>query len=281
MVEAQAAAAHNHPFGAGQSAFRAAMLRVAAGGCYGVKACRRAGRSSLRFMGGLRRRMVAATGPRSGMTPWCPPANRAYWRRRKNESPPPEDGEGISGNPLDHFNLRMKTNRTAHLIAAAFGLAAVSVTASAADEKVASAPVRPSLAIVTMAITGPVSETVAVRPAATAGPIVAPTSWNDIKDCTFDLRAQLFAGLTQLEARVDDQIRELVAKRATMKGETGTKDWDFAMKEMREARSYLQSMGTELSKATRETWDEAKAKVGEAWVKTQEAYGNVKSSTTS
>jgi hypothetical protein len=136
------------------------------------------------------------------------------------------------------------------------------------------------MAVVTIAVTeampGP---TTTVQ--AAASPDVAPSEWSDIKDYSYDLRAQLFAGLKQLEAKVDDQISELIAKRATMKGITDTKDWDFAMKEMRDARSYLQSMGEELSKATRENWDQAKDKVGQAWVKTQEAYANVISSTTS
>jgi len=52
------------------------------------------------------------------------------------------------------------------------------------------------------------------------------------------------------------------------------------MKEMGDARSALKSMGEELSKATPETWDQEKDKVGQAWVRTQEAYDKVKSSTT-
>ena len=122
---------------------------------------------------------------------------------------------------------------------------------------------------------------VAVQVATTASPEVAPADWNEIKVCTYDMRARLFAGLKQLEAKVDGQIRELVAKRATMKGTTDTKEWDFAMKEMNDARSYLQSTGEELSKATRENWDQAKEKTGQAWVRTQDAYAKVKASTTS
>ena len=66
-----------------------------------------------------------------------------------------------------------------------------------------------------------------------------------------------------------------------MKTTTDTKGWDFAMKEMEDARSALHSIGTELSQATPETWNQEKDKVGQAWVRTQEAYDKVKSSTTS
>jgi hypothetical protein len=40
-------------------------------------------------------------------------------------------------------------------------------------------------------------------------------------------------------------------------------------------------MAEEVSTATDETWAQEKAKVGQAWVRTQAAYDKVKSSTTS
>jgi len=117
--------------------------------------------------------------------------------------------------------------------------------------------------------------------AALASADIASAKWSDIKDCTYDMRAQFFAGLKQLEARVDVQISELTAKRAAMKSTTDTKDWDFAMKEMNDSRTYLKSVGDELNKASTETWTQQKETVGQAWVRTQEAYDKVKSSTTS
>jgi hypothetical protein len=39
-------------------------------------------------------------------------------------------------------------------------------------------------------------------------------------------------------------------------------------------------MDDESRAATAETWDQKKEKVGQAWAKTQEAYGKVKASTT-
>ena len=184
--------------------------------------------------------------------------------------------------PLDSIN-RMKTNRFTHLVTAVFGLAAFSAGMSAEKEKQATTILPPRMAVTTitigMAASGP---TATVQMAAMAGGSdVASANWSDIKDCTYDLRDQFFAGLKRLEAKVDAQISELTAKRAAMKSTANTQDWDFAMKEMRDARTALKSMGEELSKATPETWDQLKDKVGQAWVRTQDAYGKVKSSTTS
>ncbi len=176
----------------------------------------------------------------------------------------------------------MKTDRFTNLAVAAFSLAVFSNAGYADGEKMALAPVRPSMAVITIAVADPVPGPAAVVQAPPpASPVVAASEWGDLKDYTFDMRAQLLAGIKQLEAKVDGQIRDLVAKRATMKGLTGTKEWDFAMKEMQDARSNLLSAGEELSKATQETWDQAKEKVGQAWVRTQEAYAKVESSTTS
>ena len=176
----------------------------------------------------------------------------------------------------------MRTTRFANLLTATLSLAAFSSLGSAEKApgaEVASPPAKNvETSTATTATAGP---TAAVQVAITAGPDAASARWIDIKDCTYDMRAQFFAGLSRLEARVDGELKELVAKRATMKGTTDTKAWDFAMKEMGNARSYLKSMGEELSKATPETWDQQKDKVGQAWVRTQEAFSNVKSSTTS
>jgi hypothetical protein len=113
-----------------------------------------------------------------------------------------------------------------------------------------------------------------------AAPDAASARWTDIKDTTFELRARFFTGFERLEARLDGQISELKAKRATMKGTTGTKEWDFAMKEMDNAHAYLSATGKELAQAGPDSWDQVKDRVGQAWVRAQDAYKNVKSSTT-
>jgi len=136
------------------------------------------------------------------------------------------------------------------------------------------------------AANGAASGDVVLQPTASAQSASAPAAaaasakWNEIKDSTYDTRDVLFAGLMQLEATVDGQVRELTARRAAMKSTANTKEWDFAMKEMNDARSYLRSVSDELRKASVETWNQQKETVGRAWVRTQAAYDAVKTSTT-
>lgn len=112
-------------------------------------------------------------------------------------------------------------------------------------------------------------------------PAVATARWSDLKGYTYNQRDLLLTGLKSLEARVDAQITELVAKRAALDASNiSTKDWDFAMQEMVNARTNLKSTSADLAKATRDTWDQQKDKVGLAWVRAQDAYAKVKSSTT-
>ena len=116
--------------------------------------------------------------------------------------------------------------------------------------------------------------------AAAITPEVATAQWTDIKDLTYDLRGQFFTGLTHLNARVDLQVNELTAQRAAMTSAANPNDWDFAMKEMINARAYLLASGKEMNTATSESWNQQKEKVGLAWTRTQEAYAKVKSSVT-
>ena len=176
----------------------------------------------------------------------------------------------------------MKTNRFTNLVTAAFGVAVFSSAGCTEKDQMVEASLPPAVAVATTTATAATpGSTPAVPVAVAASPDVASAKWSDIEDCAYDLRVQFFAGLKRLEARVDSQLSELIVKRATMKGTAETKDWDFAMKEMRDARAYLKSMAEEVSKATEETWAQEKAKVGQAWVRTQAAYDKVKSSTTS
>ena len=173
---------------------------------------------------------------------------------------------------------RMKTKRfLVPLPVAIFSVAVSSALAGAEQKKIAAGVPSPSeLAIATVSTTAP-------QPVAEARPdsATAPAEWSDISENTYDTRAQFFAGLKRLEARVDVQVRELNEQRAAMKSTRDTKDWDFAMKEMDDARTYLISTGEELGKATPETWVQLKDKVGQAWMRTQAAYDKVKASVTS
>jgi hypothetical protein len=119
--------------------------------------------------------------------------------------------------------------------------------------------------------------------ASMAAPVSAaqPVRWEDLDRHGFDTRDLMFTGVRQLEAQVDEQVAALNARRAALPAGTDTQAWDFAMKEMGDSRSYLRSMREELVRSDAATWEQQKAKVGLAWARTQDAYGKVKSSTTS
>jgi hypothetical protein len=166
----------------------------------------------------------------------------------------------------------MKTLRFATLATAALGLAAL--FASSCSNKDRAAPAQP--AVMVQATPVPVvRRDIAPAQAVAAS---ASASWDAIKGFTYEQRADFVAGIVRLESQLDGQINELNAKRAAMT--TGTKDWDFAMGEMTNARSYLQSMATEVGSATPDTWSQEKEKVNQAWLKAQEAYEKVRTSTT-
>lgn len=178
----------------------------------------------------------------------------------------------------------MKTNRIANTIAVAFIFAAFATTSWAETDKTTQVS---SSSAQEPAMTPPAAK---VQPSITARPSISASSassdvasggWSDIKDYNYDSRASFFSGFKRLEAKVDDQIGQLATKRAAMNSSTDTKAWDFAMKEMNDARSYLKSVGDDASKATVETWEQQKEKVGQAWLRVQAAYDQVKSSTTS
>ena len=157
---------------------------------------------------------------------------------------------------------------------AAFALAALALSGCARSE---TRPPTPP----------PQAEGAPIRPAPASHPslppapaVITPVPWADLQGIPYDRRARFFAGVAGLESTVAAQVRELVAQRAALTGLNDTRDWDFAMKEMESARSYLTSVGAAAGKAGRDLWDQEKAKVGRAWVSTQDAYGKVKSSTT-
>lgn len=115
--------------------------------------------------------------------------------------------------------------------------------------------------------------------AAGTAPTVAVDPWDAIKDNTYQKRADLIAGTTKMSEKIDAEIAALNAKRANLP-ETSVKDWDVAMKELKEARAYLKFTIDSLSEASSETWAEAKDKVAQAWKRTKDACDKVRASTT-
>jgi hypothetical protein len=114
----------------------------------------------------------------------------------------------------------------------------------------------------------------AANPNAVAGveTTQAPTDqlWSGIKDDTYDQRDHFSHGADRLLVRLDEQIRILKAKRATMTSDT--KEWDFNMKEVDDSRVLLKGRLNDLAKAdTPDVWADVKDKIGEAWRRSQAA----------
>ena len=126
----------------------------------------------------------------------------------------------------------------------------------------------------------PPAKTVKATPVASGSASVqASDTWAAIKDLPFAQRAEFAAGAASLENELAGQISEMNAKRAAMTA--STTDWDFAMKELNDSQAYLKSMVEEAGRATPETWDQEKDKVGAAWLRAQTACDRVRTSTTS
>jgi hypothetical protein len=107
-----------------------------------------------------------------------------------------------------------------------------------------------------------------------------PDAWTTIQYHPYEKRQEFNAVFARMVSKLDDDIRALNEKRATMTNDT--KDWDFAMKELNNARSDVQSKLSELARTTTpETWNEARDRLGVAWDRALTAVKAVKSSTTS
>lgn len=159
----------------------------------------------------------------------------------------------------------MKTIRFPVCLAMTISLAALSNAGCAEKDKAADTPAPPA------------KETPV---AAAETPDADAARWSEIKDLAYGNRVAFMAGFKRLQARLDEQTSGLVAQRAAMKDDANTKDWDFAMKELGNARAYLTGTGEIIGKATSESWAQDKERVGQAWVRAQNACAKVKASTT-
>lgn len=124
----------------------------------------------------------------------------------------------------------------------------------------------------------PVTPPVAPQPAApNPGPLAKTPdlAWTDLKALSYDARQELFAGLVRLNAQVDARLATFTARRANLKASADTAGWDFAMKAFGNARAYLQSTSDEMNRATPQTWDQYKDKLGRAWDRVREAAAEV------
>jgi hypothetical protein len=111
-------------------------------------------------------------------------------------------------------------------------------------------------------------------------PDLTSASWASIKDYTFDQRSDFVAGAGVLEASLASQVAELNTKRAALPSTVDTKEWDFAMKNLMDAQSYLKSTVDEAARSTPEYWNQEKDKVDQAWQKAEENFDTVRTATT-
>lgn len=172
----------------------------------------------------------------------------------------------------------MKTHGT-RCLAAGTCLAALMIlgcsggNGPAQTQAVGPAPVQvPQAPAVAMATPGPGA-------VVASAPVAAPGSWTDMERLTYDQRSAFLTALSGLVAKLDGQIGALNAKRATMT--TDTKDWDIAMMDVTAARAYLAGLVSEVSRASPDTWDQEKDRVGAAWQKAEDACDKVRTTTTS
>jgi hypothetical protein len=176
----------------------------------------------------------------------------------------------------------MNTHRSSLLTAAALGAALLLSAGCSNKDKAAQATPPASTAPAMPASIVPAPAAKPVADPGTPFNVITDTpspSWADIKDLTYAQRAVFSAGLAHIEGRLDAQISVLNAKRAMMT--TDTKDWDFNMKEVNEARSYLAGLNEEVANAGPDTWTQEKEKVELALKRAQDACEKVKMSTTS
>jgi hypothetical protein len=156
----------------------------------------------------------------------------------------------------------MKPNLRPLTLALAIGLAALADAGCAEKDRIADTASPP------------------IKEAPAAASDAVDVRWSEIKNLSHDERASFLLGFHRLQVRLDEQISELKSRRDAMKSDANTKDWDFAMKELINARSYLSGTGELAAKATPDSWAQDKERVGQAWVRSQNACAKVKASTT-
>lgn len=167
----------------------------------------------------------------------------------------------------------MKFSSATPLIACALAFAAAASTGCAknsntlASERVDQTPADTSASEAATPVATPVNEP-------------ARDTWDRIKDYTYEQQADFVAGYHQLAADSDVAIQKLDAKRATMT-DTASKDWDIAMKELKDARSDLDDKLGQLKQANSDTWNDAKDKATAAWKRVVDDLDKVRRSTTS
>jgi hypothetical protein len=96
----------------------------------------------------------------------------------------------------------------------------------------------------------------------------AVSTWDSIKDYTYDKRADFSDHLDRMDKTMDEKIAEEKAQSPS----TLAADKQAAIKDYDDARADLKARLTDLSNATADTWADAKAKVAAAWQRLKADY---------
>jgi hypothetical protein len=96
----------------------------------------------------------------------------------------------------------------------------------------------------------------------------AVSTWDSIKDYTYDKRADFSDHLDKMDKTMDEKIAEEKAQTPS----TLSADKQAAIKDYDDARADLKARMTDLSNATADTWADAKAKVAAAWQRVKADY---------
>ncbi len=123
--------------------------------------------------------------------------------------------------------MNTKTSLNLAFLSVAVGFSGLALVLSAKAGSNNMPPVAPSNAKTRISLVPPPA--IGVISVGTPPASDTDTEWTIIKDYSYAQRHLILSGLTSVQARVDAQIVELRAKRATMKPPTRTADWDFAM----------------------------------------------------
>ncbi|MGH8019059.1 MAG: hypothetical protein ACREIA_12345 [Opitutaceae bacterium] len=103
----------------------------------------------------------------------------------------------------------------------------------------------------------------------------AASTWNSIKDATYDERASFRSGVDKMAASIDRNVDQWSDKASTLPA--ASRDaWNEGLAELKDARSELSDKLDNLGDATAATWDDAKDGVQQAWDRVQRAYNDLK-----
>jgi hypothetical protein len=96
----------------------------------------------------------------------------------------------------------------------------------------------------------------------------AVAGWDSLKDYTYDTRVQFSAAMERMTQRMDERIAQEKAQAPA----TASSDKQAAIADYDSARANLKARLVELGNASADTWDQAKAKVAEAWRRLKADY---------